>query len=175
MYQELYNQGIGTTCADLYIAWSYYYDAINNFKQTEAVFRKGLDACAQPYDELVQAHQSFSVSMSHRLLYDDETSKRQFMSDMEEKRHALTSLRGHKKKLIGSIRTGGVVKSEKPGIVNQENVPRNAQQSTSQFAVHEDDQVCYILSVPGLGLKSYSNILAKCHRSSESFSNQKHH
>jgi checkpoint serine/threonine-protein kinase len=160
MYQELYKLGIGTTCADLYIAWSYYYDAINNFKETEAVFRRGneisaskhvnfsncssvvgLDAFAQPYDELVQAHQNFSLSMSKRLLYDDELSKRQFQSDMEEKRQALTSLRGHKKKYVGSLRTGSVVKSENPGVVNQENIPRNAQQGTSQFAVLEDDRV----------------------------------
>lgn len=144
MYQELWNQGIGTTCTDLYIAWSYYYDAMNNFKQAEAVFRKGLDACAQPYDELVQAHQNFSLSMSQRLLYDDEASKAQFMSAMEEKRNALTSLKAHKKKYVGSIRTGGVVKSERPGIVNQENIYGNkgaSAASNSKVLVHEDDHV----------------------------------
>lgn len=144
MYQELWNQGIGTTCADLYIAWSYYYDALNNFKQTEAIFRKGFDAHAQPYDELVQAHQSFNVSMSQRLLYDDEVSKAQFLSVMEEKRNALTSLKAHRKKFVGSVRTGGVVKSERPGIVNQENISENkAAASNSKVFVHEDEHVSF--------------------------------
>lgn len=128
-------------CADLYIAWSYYYDAMNNFKQTEAIFRKGFDASAQPYDELVQAHQSFSLSMSQRILYNDEDSKAKFLSDLEEKRNALTSLKAHKRKFVGSLRTGGAVKSIRPGIVNQENVPANRGNAPIIVAVHEDELV----------------------------------
>jgi hypothetical protein len=105
--------------SDLYIAWAYYFDIMDNFKQAESVFRKGLDAGAQPYDELVQAHKSFSFSISQRIIYNDEESKEQWRSTMAEQRNALTSLRAHKKKHVGSIRTGGVVKSYTPGNVNQ--------------------------------------------------------
>ncbi|CAO1417608.1 unnamed protein product [Diamesa tonsa] len=122
MYQELYSQGVGTMCADLYIAWSYFYDAQNVYKEVEAVFQKGFGACAQPYDELVQAHNSFSISMSRRMLYSDEQSKKQFLTTLEEKRNALTSLKIHKK-MVGSLRTGDAVKSSNPGIINQENLP----------------------------------------------------
>lgn len=122
MYQELYSQGVGTMCADLYIAWSFFYDAQNVYKEVEAVFQKGFGACAQPYDELVQAHNSFSISMSRRMLYSDEQSKKQFLSTLEEKRNALTSLKIHKK-MVGSLRTGDAIKSSNPGIINQENLP----------------------------------------------------
>ena len=112
-------------CAELYIAWAYYYDIADNFPKTEEIFRKGLDAHAQPHEELEQAHKHFCVSMSQRMLYKDENSKLKFLESMEEKRNALTSLKAHKKKHVGSIRTGAAVKSHMPGVVNQENVQPN--------------------------------------------------
>ena len=141
MYHELWKQGIGTMVADMYIAWAYYYDLLDNFKQAEAVFRKGLDCGAQPFDELVQAHNSFKTSISQRMLF-DEDSKISFMSNMQEKRSALTSLKAHKQKFVGSQRTGEVVKSYLPGIVNQENVPGNARGNQASIQIHKDgDQV----------------------------------
>lgn len=125
-------------CADLYIAWSYYFDAMNNYKEVEAIFRKGIDAGAQPLEELANAHQAFSLSMSRRVLYDDETSQQQFQASMAEKRSALTSLRAHKKKFVGSLRTGIVVKDDSPGIVMQENVGFVAKKST--FEVLKTDE-----------------------------------
>lgn len=124
-YQELYNQGIGTMCADLYIGWAYYFDAQNNFQRTEEIYKRGLDAHAQPLDELELAHKNFMLTMSQRILYNDEDSKQQFLSSLEQRRNALTSLRAHKKRGVGSVRTGTVVKSNNPGIVNQENIPSN--------------------------------------------------
>lgn len=56
---------------------------------------------------------------------------------MEEKRSALTSLRAHKKKFVGSLRTGIAVKDANPGIVNQENLQLFA---NTNLAVHEDEQ-----------------------------------
>lgn len=134
MYQELYTQGVGTMCADLYIAWSFFYDAQNVYKEVEAVFQKGFGACAQPYDELVQAHNSFSISMSRRMLYSDEQSKKQFLTTLEEKRNALTSLKIHKK-MVGSIRTGHAVKNLNPGTVNQENLPAGG---NTRLMVYDD-------------------------------------
>lgn len=128
---------MGTLVADLYIAWSYYSDALNNYKQVEAIFQKGIDARAQPTEELEQAHQAFRMSMSRRLLYDDESSKQEFKATMEEKRSALTSLRAHKKKHVPSVRTGIAVRHENPGVVLQENV---ASSSNAHLQVHEDKQ-----------------------------------
>lgn len=132
----MYSNGIGTLVADLYIAWSYYYDAMNNYKQVEAIFRKGFDAGAQPLDDLSQAHQAFGVSMSRRMLYDDDVSKQQFAAKMEEKRTALTSLRAHRKKHVGSTRLGIAVRADNPGVVNQENVASSS--NVRKLEIHED-------------------------------------
>ncbi|XP_050079992.1 uncharacterized protein LOC126567754 [Anopheles maculipalpis] len=125
LYNELYNRGVGTLCAELYIAWAYYYDAVDNFAKTEDVFQKGMRAGAEPKADLEQAHRMFGFSMSQRLLYKDECSKLKFQSSLVERRTALTSLRTTRKRHVGSIRTGLAVKSSQPGLVNQENLTKN--------------------------------------------------
>lgn len=123
-YQELYNQGVGTMVADLYIGWAHYYDEIDNFKMTEAIFKKGLGARAQPLADLEHAHKQFGFTMSQRILYKDEPdSQEEIRASLVERRTALTSLRAHR---VGTVRTGDVVRSHNPGIVNQENLPHNA-------------------------------------------------
>ena len=115
--------------ADLYIAWSYYYDAVNDYKKAEAIFQKGFGAGAQPYDELAQAHQTFSASVTHRLLNDDDFSMKKFQATMDEKRSALTTLRAYNKKFVGSIRLGSAIVSENPGRVPvKENMEVHQQQ-----------------------------------------------
>lgn len=110
-------------CAELYIGWAHYYDAEDNFAQTESIFRKALDAGATPKEDIEQAHRQFGFSMSQRLLHKDESSKMKFQSSLAERRNALTSLKAHQRKHVGSVRTGLAIKSFNPGIVNQENVP----------------------------------------------------
>ncbi|XP_021708404.1 uncharacterized protein LOC5575051 [Aedes aegypti] len=136
LYQELYHRGIGTLCAELYIGWAYYYDAEDNFAQTESVFQKGFDAGATPREDLEQAHRQFGFSMSQRLLHKDESSKLTFKSSLEERRNALTSLKAHKKRHVGSVRTGLAVKSFHPGIVNQENIPNGPMNSNVSLPVY---------------------------------------
>nr|XP_029719042.1 uncharacterized protein LOC109406321 [Aedes albopictus] len=145
LYQELYERGIGTLCAELYIGWAYYYDAEDNFSQTEAVFQKGFDAGATPREDLEQAHRQFGFSMSQRLLHKDESSKMTFKSSLAERRNALTSLKAHKKRHVGSIRTGLAVKSHNPGIVNQENIPNGPINSNVSLPVYSgvaESSVC---------------------------------
>ncbi|XP_053657673.1 uncharacterized protein LOC128706755 [Anopheles marshallii] len=142
LYNELYNRGVGTLCAELYIAWAYYYDAVDNFAKTEDVFQKGLRAGAESKADLEQAHKMFGFSMSQRMLYKDECSKLKFQSSLDERRNALTSLRTSRKKHVGSVRTGLAVKSYQPGIVQQENVAKNADRAsnaTSNAIVFTDD------------------------------------
>lgn len=105
--------------ADLYLCWAHYYDYLDNFEKAESVYRKGLDARAQPIELLEQAHRQFGFSMSQRILYKDESTKREIRSTMDEQRLALTSLRAHKHRHVGSIRTGSAVKSYNPGRVDQ--------------------------------------------------------
>lgn len=132
--------------ADLYIAWSYYFDAVNDFKQAETIFKKGFDAGAQPFDELTQAHQTFSISMSQRMLYDDESSREQFKISLEERRHALTSLKPQNKKFfVGSIRTGNAIRDENPGkiFLDDRHEPLSSSSAAASFQkgiyVHPDE------------------------------------
>lgn len=118
-YQQLFNAGIGTMVADFYICWAYHYDLCGNTRKADEIFRRGIACRAQPFEELQEAHQHFGFSVAQRLMYQDddevkESTKRQF----EERRLALTSLRGHRRKAtVGSIRTGAAVKSYAPGTV----------------------------------------------------------
>ncbi|XP_055707176.1 uncharacterized protein LOC129804111 isoform X2 [Phlebotomus papatasi] len=118
-YNTLYNQGIGTLIADLYICWAYYFEILENFERAEKIYSMGFDAGAQPFDELKQAHDQFLVSVAQRTLYRDEKMRQTFFSTMEERRNALTSLSGHRSNRVGSIRTGGVVRDVNPGRVEQ--------------------------------------------------------
>lgn len=114
-YEQLYENGIGTMLAELYICWAHYYDYCDNFEKTESVYRKGLNARAQPLDQLEQSHRQFGFSMSQRILHKDEESRQQFRSTMDEKRMALTSLRSYKHNRVGSIRTGAAIREHNPG------------------------------------------------------------
>ena len=100
--------------ADLYICWAYYYDLAGNFQKAESIFRRGLEVRAEPYGELDQAHKHFGYTVSQRIFYQDDSSKEEFLHSLLERRHALTSLKAHKKK-VGSIRLGRAVKSQNPG------------------------------------------------------------
>lgn len=118
--------------ADLYICWAYYYDVHDNFPKAEEIFRKGFDARAQPIEDLETAHRNFGFSMSQRILHKDDSNKQSFLSSMEERRQALTSLRSYKRKHVGSIRTGTLIKSHLPPkvggsreIYGNENTPLN--------------------------------------------------
>lgn len=118
--------------ADLYICWAYYYDVHDNFSKAEEIFRMGKNARAQPIEDLETAHKNFGFSMSQRILHKDESTKQSFLSTMEERRQALTSLRTYKRKHVGSIRTGNAIKSLLPGkiggsreVYGNENTPLN--------------------------------------------------
>ncbi|XP_055548233.1 uncharacterized protein LOC129731895 isoform X2 [Wyeomyia smithii] len=134
LYEELYERGIGTLCAELYIAWAYYFDSEDNFDQTEAIYQKGFDAGASPREDLSLAHKQFSFSMSQRLLHKDESSKQMFKLSFAEKRHALTSLKMQNTGTIGSLRTGIALRHNMPGVVNQETDLYNATHSTSVYS-----------------------------------------
>lgn len=134
-YELLYNNGIGTMVADLYLCWAHYYDYNDNFEKADSVYQKGLDARAQPLDQLEQAHKQFGFSMSQRLLHKDASTREKFLSLMDEQRLALTSLRRH----VGSIRTGSSVKSYNPGRVEQQSHISKAHSSNRTVQVFEDE------------------------------------
>ncbi|XP_018794567.1 PREDICTED: uncharacterized protein LOC108972441 [Bactrocera latifrons] len=140
-YQQLFNAGIGTMIADFYICWAYHYDLCGNTRKADEIFRRGIACRAQPFEELQEAHQHFGFSVAQRLMYQDddevkESTKRQF----EERRLALTSLRGHRRKaIVGSVRTGSAVKSYAPGTI--QTGPSSSKQENTRVQVFQDENV----------------------------------
>lgn len=137
-YELMYNNGIGTMVADLYMCWAHYYDYNDNYEKADGVYQKGLDARAQPLDQLEQAHKQFGFSMSQRVLHKDATTREKFLLSMDEQRLALTSLRAHKHRHVGSIRTGTAVKSYNPGRVEQQPHSSRTPASNRPVEVFED-------------------------------------
>ncbi|XP_037923202.1 checkpoint serine/threonine-protein kinase BUB1 [Hermetia illucens] len=97
LYQILYQRGVGTRCSCFYIGWAHYYDSANAFKQAESVYNLGFQAKAEPYDELQEAHTKFRLSLSHRMLYTDNSSKKRTANHLIEQRQQITTLNPSKR------------------------------------------------------------------------------
>lgn len=105
LYQILYQQGIGTSHASFYIAWSHYYNTANAFKQAESIYNLGIQLRAQPIEELEAAQKNFRYSVSQRVLYNDSSSKKRTMSSLAEQRQQITSLSAHQNGAAQNKRT----------------------------------------------------------------------
>lgn len=117
--------------ADLYMCWAYYFEVLDNFARAEEIYQKGISARAEPLEDLKQSHMQFLVMVGERNLYRDEESNSKFLAKMDEKRFALTSLHGQKKRnvvAVGSVRTGVAIKELNPGVVLQENIQETKRQ-----------------------------------------------
>lgn len=101
LYQLLYQRNIGTQLSAFYIGWAHYYDAANAYKQAESVYNLGFQAKALPVEELQAAHTKFRISVSQRMLYDDNLSKKRAASNLIDQRNVITSINppDQKKKL----------------------------------------------------------------------------
>lgn len=49
-------QGIGVRQASFYIAWSEEYENQGNCREADQIYQKGLQACAEPHEKLLQFH-----------------------------------------------------------------------------------------------------------------------
>lgn len=56
MYEMVLNHGIGGQVAQFYHSWAMEMIKMGNMKRADQVYRMGLAAGAQPFDELDQAH-----------------------------------------------------------------------------------------------------------------------
>ncbi|KAG4078290.1 hypothetical protein HA402_013000 [Bradysia odoriphaga] len=135
-YTKLYNSGVGTMVADLYIAWAHYFDVLDEFDQAKAVYQKGLDARAAPIDHLKQVYERFQFSVGQRVVRKEEY-RQEFLSTMEAQRNAFTSLRSLKRSKVGSIRTGSAVKSLEPGRVRQNQSLSSSSSSNAPLKVYD--------------------------------------
>ncbi|XP_037039331.1 uncharacterized protein LOC119076591 isoform X2 [Bradysia coprophila] len=139
-YTKLYNSGVGTMVADLYIAWAHYFDVLDEFDQAKAVYQKGLDARAAPIDHLKQVYERFQFSVGQRVIRKEEY-RQEFLSTMEAQRNAFTSLRSLKRSKVGSIRTGSAVKSLEPGRVRQNQSLSSSSSSNVPLKVYDGASV----------------------------------
>lgn len=105
--------------SDFYIAWAYCYDLVDNTRKADEIFRRGIACRAQPLEDLQEAHQHFGFTVAQRLMYkDDDNIKEETNRQLHERRRALSSLKGHRRKqVVGTTRTGAAVKNLTPGIV----------------------------------------------------------
>ncbi|XP_032512468.2 mitotic checkpoint serine/threonine-protein kinase BUB1 beta-like [Danaus plexippus] len=141
IYQRLYNTGIGVECSEFYRAWACYCEESGDYKKANQVYMLGLQAKAQPLDELEQAHMNFQLFFAQRMLHDDSPTKRKAASALAETRMALTSLKSFKRRNIANVpvqRVGDSVKSSLPGVVRQQAVDNRLPNSNVMVNVYED-------------------------------------
>lgn len=87
------SNGIGTKVADLYINWAFYFDMNQEYGEADQIFRRGIDARAEPLALLQAAHTDFGYSMSQNILYkNDATFQQQQLIRMKKKLYENTTL-----------------------------------------------------------------------------------
>ncbi|CAH2071152.1 unnamed protein product, partial [Iphiclides podalirius] len=153
IYQRLYNTGIGVECSEFYRAWACYCEESGDYKKANQVYMLGLQAKAQPIDELEQAHMNFQLFFAQRMLHDDSPTKRKAASALAETRMALTSLKSFKRRNIANVpvqRVGDSVKSVVPGVVRQHhgNTDRRLPNSNVMVNVYEDAPSTSRVAIP---------------------------
>lgn len=140
-FSFLFNQGVGTMVADLYLGWAYYFESVGSFAKADEIYRMGLGARAQPIELLKRSQMQLQIVVAGNvrcatdLEYDS-----MLMAHMGERRLALTSLHGQSvnQAAVGSLRTDAAVKSRTPGIVPQQNGPGITSNVVPSVAVLHD-------------------------------------
>ncbi|XP_054006125.1 uncharacterized protein LOC128891020 [Hylaeus anthracinus] len=117
LYQLLYTNGIGTMVADMYRAWAFELEQIEDYKRADKVYLMGLSAKAEPLEELDYAHKNFQLAVARKTLgHSEDRSERSLF----EQRQAFSSLRAIKAgKKVSNVRTGHRVREYYPGTVPQ--------------------------------------------------------
>ena len=137
LYQLLYNNGIGTMVADMYRAWAFELEQIEDYKRADKVYLMGLTAKAEPQDELDYAHKNFQLAVARKTLgHMEDRSERSLF----EQRQAFSSLKAIKAgKRVGSVRTGHRVREHFPGTVPQVSSAVHNATSNSRIHIYQED------------------------------------
>ncbi|XP_015190130.1 PREDICTED: uncharacterized protein LOC107073858 isoform X2 [Polistes dominula] len=136
LYQLLYNNGIGTMVADMYRAWAFELEQIEDYKQADEIYLLGLRARAEPLEELDYAHKNFQLAVARKTLgHVDERGD----TSLFEQRQAFSSLKAIKAgKKVGTIRTGHRVRDYLPGSVPQVTSMPNTRPN-ARVQIYQDD------------------------------------
>ncbi|XP_063619690.1 uncharacterized protein LOC134792350 [Cydia splendana] len=166
IYQRLYNTGIGVECSEFYRAWACYCEESGDFKKANQVYMLGLQAKAQPLDELEQAHMNFQLVFAQRMLHDDSPTKRKAASALAETRMALTSLKSFKRRNIANVpiqRVGDSIRSVVPGVVRQQHgFDSRTPNSNVMISVYEDAPSTSHSAVPMADNPGPASIVQSC-------------
>ncbi|XP_042868187.1 uncharacterized protein LOC122250695 isoform X3 [Penaeus japonicus] len=91
IYQTLEVKGMCTGLAEFYMSWAWEIEKVGNYKRADAIYQKGLQNRAKPFDVLEDAHKKFQMRVTRSTLegklVENETSP------SEVQRTALTSLK----------------------------------------------------------------------------------
>lgn len=139
LYQLLHSQGIGMTCAAFYCSWAYEFQSVNDWKQADQIFKKGLSKLAQPIQDLEAAHQQFLASyvFSHRSNNGDSPDEEENLAHADHRLPMAALKPVGKKSAAPTVRVGSNVRSQVPGVVPalQGSSGRSASSSSRTFGV----------------------------------------
>ncbi|KAK0081319.1 hypothetical protein PV325_012391 [Microctonus aethiopoides] len=140
LYQLLYNTGIGTMVADMYRAWAFELEQVDDYKRADEIYMLGITARAEPRDELIYARDNFQLAVGRKTLGCIEARNEIALS---EQRQAFSSLRAIQAgKRATNVRTGHRVRDYLPGVVPQSASQQQMQHganANSRISIYEDD------------------------------------
>ncbi|XP_061897964.1 mitotic checkpoint serine/threonine-protein kinase BUB1 beta [Entelurus aequoreus] len=115
-YRYMQAQGIGTTRAAFYIAWSEEYENRGDFLKADMIYQEGLKMFAQPIDKLQQFHKMLQSRVSRQVI--KKFSETDSDSELEQPgRVSLAELKTRgKKAVVPKNRTGPAIKSVSKGL-----------------------------------------------------------
>nr|XP_057947378.1 mitotic checkpoint serine/threonine-protein kinase BUB1 beta [Doryrhamphus excisus]XP_057947379.1 mitotic checkpoint serine/threonine-protein kinase BUB1 beta [Doryrhamphus excisus] len=150
IYRYMQAQGIGTTRAAFYIAWSEEYEIRGNFLKADMIYQEGLKMFAQPIDKLQLFHKALQTRVSRQVMKKVTESD----SDDEPKqpeRVSLAELKTRGKKAAVPInRTGPAIKSVSKGLsLRVSSVGESSSHgSNSKLVVFDENKACAAPSEP---------------------------
>ncbi|XP_077258872.1 uncharacterized protein LOC143895515 [Temnothorax americanus] len=137
LYQLLHSGGIGIRVADMYRAWAFELEQIEDDKRADEVYLMGLSVHAEPFEELSHAHQNFQFAVARKTL--GRIDERNEIA-LYEQRQAFSSLRAIRAgKRVGSVRTGHRVRDYYPGTIPQISVSMQNTKPNSKIQIYQDD------------------------------------
>lgn len=68
IYQTLEAKGMCTGLAEFYMSWAWEIEKVGNYKRADAVYQKGLQSGAKPFDVLEDAHKKFQMRVTRSTL-----------------------------------------------------------------------------------------------------------
>lgn len=135
VYSALESKDLCTHLADFYINWSWELERLGNFKRADAIYQKGLQTGAVPFDVLDDAHKKFQSRVARATVEGRPNENETEGGDVH--RVALTSLKVQgKKNKVSNERVGSTVLGP-AGRVSQSAPASNAGGPT--FSIYQDN------------------------------------